>query len=642
MKKSNTTKIFSKILIAVYLMVYSAPFGMCVPGAISSSLTSSGNKPSLRSSSPVTDNLKLEGDVSITKSNAKITLSLRDSDVQQVLRMFADRAGLNIIFHDSVKADTKVTLDMVDVPLNQAFKLIMQVTNLTYYIDNNTMIVMTSDAAKTSNLTKQEIMTIPVKYVDSVVLADFLNNNIFSLNRPGLSNSKIAITNQGTNEILIFGTKNDYVMAKKVVAQFDKKPLEETFVVNHTTPKEMSDMICNTLFKSNSSSSGGSSGGGSSSSGSSSGGSSGPSGGGSGGGPSGGAAPIGNTDGVLTGAADDIALGTGVIACQYSGSVSADSLSSITANNLTVTYYAQRGVIEVRGGSVQQMEMVRDFIANNDKKQPQAYIEISIIELSESGMRNFDNSWQIWSRWFSGSFNGDTSTNTLYPTFLQGEGYSVVDSTDPSKIKYTISKFSGTPTLTYAINYAIENQKGRVLANPRVLVTNGQESTVDLTSDYIKTSQSQVLSGSLSGAMGKTYTIGNDEGIKVTMTPFISPQGYVTLNIKPNYKTIKEKVYQPSADGTTQDLAATLLQRRDLDLKNVRIKDGETLVLGGMIGETETKSIKKIPVLGDLPGVGVMFRNSDTTKEKAELVIMITPKIIKDSEDVVSNPGATL
>jgi type IV pilus assembly protein PilQ len=126
------------------------------------------------------------------------------------------------------------------------------------------------------------------------------------------------------------------------------------------------------------------------------------------------------------------------------------------------------------------------------------------------------------------------------------------------------------------------------------------------------------------------------------MTPFISLDGYVTLNINPNYSTVKEKVYSPSITGTGTDLAATLLQRRNLELKNIRIKDGETLVIGGMIRENETKTLSKIPVLGDIPGLGFMFRNSATTKEKQELVIMLTPKIIKDSEDVVNNPNATL
>jgi type II secretory pathway component GspD/PulD (secretin) len=80
-------------------------------------------------------------------------------------------------------------------------------------------------------------------------------------------------------------------------------------------------------------------------------------------------------------------------------------------------------------------------------------------------------------------------------------------------------------------------------------------------------------------------------------------------------------------------------------LKNIRIKDGETLVIGGMIKETEQKTVNKMPLLGDLPGVGMFFRNTGNEKSKQELVIMITPKIIKDSEDVVNtnnNSGATL
>ncbi len=73
----------------------------------------SDQKPALRDSAQPSA-LKLEGDISISKGNPKVTLSLRDSDVRQVLRMFADKAGLNIKFHDS--ASGKVTLDLVNVP----------------------------------------------------------------------------------------------------------------------------------------------------------------------------------------------------------------------------------------------------------------------------------------------------------------------------------------------------------------------------------------------------------------------------------------------------------------------------------------------------------------------------------------------
>ena len=157
-----------------------------------------------------------------------------------------------------------------------------------------------------------------------------------------------------------------------------------------------------------------------------------------------------------------------------------------------------------------------------------------------------------------------------------------------------------------------------------------------MTSDYVKSVTSQVISGVTSGAAQRDYDIADDNGIKVALTAFISPDGYVTLNIKPEYATIKEQIYSPTEDSQTMDLAATLLQRRNLDLKNVRIKDGETLVIGGMLRDDETKSVKKIPFLGDIPYIGAMFRSTNTTKSKEEMVIMITPKIITDNEDAIS------
>ena len=81
-------------------------------------------------------------------------------------------------------------------------------------------------------------------------------------------------------------------------------------------------------------------------------------------------------------------------------------------------------------------------------------------------------------------------------------------------------------------------------------------------------------------------------------------------------------------------LAATLLQRHNLDLTNVRIKDEETLLLGGMITQNEQSATGKVPILGDIPWIGALFRSQSKKMLKEELLFMITPRIIKDSEDV--------
>lgn len=581
-------------------------------------------KPQLRDENQ-NSSLQLRGDVSFTKKNTPITLSLRDSDVKQVLRMFADKAGMNIIFHSSV--DGKVTLDLVDVPLTSAFDMVMEISDLNYVVNGNTIVVASSKATD-FNMGKQEMTLIPVKYIDAGTLAKFLNKNIYGIHKPGFSGSEVAVTNPSTNEILIFGNKNDVAIAKKVVEKFDKKPSTVSFKVNHTTPAEMANMVCNLLIPASTGSSGGATGG---AAGIVTGFAAEDGGGSSEGGGEGGG-------GASASGGSSIALNQSQIACSVGNQISGSNVESLGLQNLSISYITQLGTVSVTGGSEKQVEMIKDFIAQNDKKQPQAYLEVSILELNEDGQKTFDNQWTMFSSFFSASFNGGQglSSNPQSPIFFAGDGYQLVDYTgDEPKVKYEVKKGQGPFTLAWAINYLIENKKGRVVANPRIIITNGQESTIDLTSDYIESTESEMTASGLGNFVTRTYNVGEDAGIKVGITPFISPDGYVTLNIKPEYSTIASQVTASDSAGTY--IAATLLQRRNLDLKNVRIKDGDTLVIGGMIQEEETKSVSKIPVLGDLPIVGSVFRSTTNTRKKQEMVIMITPKIITDSEDAVGN-----
>ena len=620
-----------RLLSAALLLAFTAPSGLAV---------------STYASTPNIQSTVLSGDVRLTNRNDKITLSLRDSDVKQVLRMFADKAGMNIVFHSSV--DGKVTLDLVNMPINDAFNLVLQVAGLNYYTQNNTLIVLAKDNADNAAFSKQEMMVFPVKYVSAGKIASFLNNNVFGMKKAGLSSVDAATVNAATNEIIVFGMKSDAAIVQKVIDQLDREPLTKTFAVNHTTPAEMADMICNMLLPSRGSQSGDSS---SSSSFAP------PT---PGTGTTGGAAGI---KGVMTGGAasassgSDLKLGEGVVACTVSGQSSSTTSAPFDLQNLAISYYPQRGTIMMMGGSEAQMHMIENFIKTNDVKQPQAYLEVSIVELNEAGSKEFANNWAIQSDAWGVKFSGGRVSG--------GREASPYDRVyDITKHYWTDPKVNDDGTITlptytavtgkekgvyngsyisWTMNYLIENRKARVLANPKLLITNGQESTIDLTQDYVEKVTSEFLSSTSTGGAGtgtvqRTYTIGSDQGIKVVLTPFISPDGYVTLNIKPEYSTVAGEVRTPSEtnDGST-DLQATLLSRRNLDLKNIRIKDGETLAIGGLIQENEQKTVQKIPVLGDLPVIGAAFRSSSTSKSKTELVIMLTPKIINDGESSVAD-----
>ncbi|MBQ9244845.1 hypothetical protein IJ182_01095 [bacterium] len=565
--------------------------------AIAAPLTYDVGQTTVRTDYNAPNKINLTGNVDFNAGNQLINLSLRNTDVQQVLRMFADKAGLNIVFHQS--ATGTVTLDLVDVRLEDAFKMVMKMTDLTYVIKDKTMMVMSTASAETLNLTKDTVTVLPVKYSDAAYLAQFLNTNIFGMNRPGLTYGPIVTTNSDRNELMIFGTDADYQMAKKIVDRFDKKPTMTTFRVNHTTPMEMAKMICQTLFQL----------------------------------PFEGAVSNQGTGGTYTSklnanvkaktGVDPVAegaIGGGTVACIYTSGITTGNLNSY-ASKPTMTMYVQPelGTLTMVGGSEYQIQLVNDFILENDRKQPQAYLEVSIIALSEEGSKDFNNAWVYSDKLFSISMNGGVKTNK--PLIWHGSRYS-----------------GGSHSLQQTLSYLIENKKARMLANPKIVITNGKKSVIDLTQDYIESTTVQLLNnytngqGANYGAVQKTYEIGKDNGIKIQVLPFISPDGYVSLDIKPDYASELRPVVDTLYDNSFT--AATLLQRHNLDLKSIRIKDEETLLLGGMIQNSEAETVAKIPILGDIPIVGFFFRNQNKTMKREELLFMITPRIIKDTEDV--------
>jgi len=582
-----------------------------------------GADPVIRTTQTI-KSMDLSSDGQIQNGDSIVNLSLRDADVMQVLRMFADQAGMNIIFAQDVNG--KVTMDLVNITLQKALGLVATTSKLRYGIQGNTMIVTSADDEDVDMAAgSKDIIIVPVKYVSAASIADFLNKSIFTKSSvsPGVSSKPIVTTNPANNELIIMGTREDALMAQKIIDQFDKKPTITNYKVNHVTPAEMAGLICSTLIPSFMSNGEGSTGG-------------------AAGIPTGYAA-----DSLGGGGGEGISIGGGKLLCSVEQKADAEDLSSLPFKNMTVSYFPTIGVVQIIGGSETQLEMIKDYIAANDLKSPQAYLEVQIISLTESGSKTFDNTWQYLSRGLSINANGGIATKSSgggknYPIFFTGHGFSEqamgTSGTSTSKddngdISY--GKWSGSPQLIWTINYLVENRKGRVIANPRILITNGQQSVIDLTSDYVAKVTSQYLdsTGTGSSQVQRDYDIQSDNGIKVTITPFISPDGYVTLDITPEYSTIAEQLWTDGEVQGSRDLAATLLQRRNLDLKGLRIKDGETLILGGMIQEFETKSVSKIPFLGDLPFIGMIFRSTGTQKSKEEMVIMITPQIIVDTED---------
>lgn len=108
----------------------------------------------------------------------------------------------------------------------------------------------------------------------------------------------------------------------------------------------------------------------------------------------------------------------------------------------------------------------------------------------------------------------------------------------------------------------------------------------------------------------------------------IDDNGFVTFVLSPSISAITDQ--QPAPAGCGAPL--NILSIRSLDTGALRVRDGQTLIMTGVISDFDRAEVSKWPILGDIPLIGSFFRSSGTRREKRELVIMVTPKIINDEQ----------
>lgn len=170
--------------------------------------------------------------------------------------------------------------------------------------------------------------------------------------------------------------------------------------------------------------------------------------------------------------------------------------------------------------------------------------------------------------------------------------------------------------------------KSRLLSNPRIAVVNNQEAKI-----LVGSTTPYVTNTTTTPATGPTTTAENvnfiDTGVKLHVTPTIHEDGYITMKIKPEVSNI------PRSITTSVNNQIPVVDTAEVETV-VRVKDGVTIIIGGLIKDELRNTKNKIPILGDIPFVGKVFRNEVRSTDKTEIVIFLTPKII--SGDVAISP----
>jgi type IV pilus assembly protein PilQ len=159
---------------------------------------------------------------------------------------------------------------------------------------------------------------------------------------------------------------------------------------------------------------------------------------------------------------------------------------------------------------------------------------------------------------------------------------------------------------------ALESEnKGEVIASPRITVANQQEAYIEQGTEipYVEATSSGATSVEFKKAV-----------LSLKVTPHITPDNRIILDLV---------VTQDSRGDTVSTSTGEAIAIDTQEIKTqVLVENGETIVLGGIFQQTSTEDVSKVPLFGDLPVVGVLFRNTSTTYEKRELLIFVTPKIL--------------
>ena len=303
-------------------------------------------------------------------------------------------------------------------------------------------------------------------------------------------------------------------------------------------------------------------------------------------------------------------------------------------------------------GPTKLVFVAEEFLKKLDLRQRQVALTVRILDVNISDGKTLDNSWAMRQ---NNNFivNDNGKLLAAFGKNLPPDESGDFASSATAAIKANPGMDYLNDTFLNFLRAQIESKNTKILASPTLILN---EFPGQLGGESVSFSD---ISNSLkSGTIGRSY--GNEAFVVVgTQVPInctasedstvpsfdygirgltfgarilkIDDNGFVTFAISPAITAASEQ--RNITNCGTIDLLAT----RRLDSGTIRVRDGNTLIMTGVLNTTDKETVKKFPILGDIPLIGQLFRNTASSKETNELVIMVTPQILKGSDQTFQN-----
>jgi type IV pilus assembly protein PilQ len=269
-------------------------------------------------------------------------------------------------------------------------------------------------------------------------------------------------------------------------------------------------------------------------------------------------------------------------------------------------------------GTPRKVAMATSIIQQLDLRKRQAAVNVKIVDIDLGKKKDFDASL---------TFRPPGSSAAIT---LGGGGLRVAFGSPGTLPIANI--------LTGNITASLTNSNAKILTDPTLIVQEGSSAQVNLTQEVFsgfEQSSTQSATGSGGGIASTTVKpIIRQAGVIFNVTvDRVDDNGFISMSVSPEVSAVigtYDFVFPGSTSSTV--LKGALLNQRRLETGKVRLRDGQTLVMTGIIQDTDTTTVSKVPILGDIPLLGRLFRRETGERSRKELVVLVTPRVLDDSD----------
>lgn len=320
-----------------------------------------------------------------------------------------------------------------------------------------------------------------------------------------------------------------------------------------------------------------------------------------------------------------------------------ESLTSLLSSNGRLILDENSNSIMVTDDE-DHLHVIENFINNIDVKGKQVFIEAKFLETTVENIENLGIEWSIiasatgaerphtfpFRKTGAKSFFPDVGTSA---GFSSKTGWPTLTTGYSSGTYWTLGTLDFTQTQTI-LRALLSDSKTKIISNPQVIALNNQEAKISISTEHpLPTYEINSDTGELT-VSGYEY---KEIGIILDVTPVITEDNYVTMTIEPEVGSSEDSVTIYGTEGRIIGELPIITSKKATT--KVTVKDGQTIVIGGLISEDDSNTVKKVPLLGSIPLLGQLFTYKSKSKDKTELLIFVTPHIISPEGEKETEKG---